>query len=314
MKTLKRILHHKIFLYGMVFISVLQLLNFYKAKSLLCLGTFGLTYYIVSMSTKNKGLCLLATNIVSIFLLGCEKSDILEGFKEGINVATIKDVDKKIKNALSTTPDYNQIINLIQERHKSHLRKEHNTKKIPIKQKFNIPAPKIRNIPIQHSVATQNCDVKNEEIASIIKKYKNSTGDGWDNIYKNRKNALNEGRKYLKILESKGCNLKTLGLQFPKEELMKLENSTTAFPKINGHENDGKKFMIGPCKQKSSKRLMNLWKTETENSGWPMKDNIPGLRLIQGDGCPLYENGIEINLDRSKPTNDSEKFGGILIQ
>jgi hypothetical protein len=244
MNTLKRILHHKIFLYGMVFISVLQLLNFYKAKSLLCLGTFGLTYYIVSMSTKNKGLCLLATNIISVFLLGCEKSDILEGFKEGINVATIKDVDKKIKDALSTTPDYKQTINLIQERHKSHLRKEHNTKKIPIKPKFNTKRI-VRKIPIQHPVATQN--------------------------------------------------------------------STTAFPKINGHENDGKKFMIGPCKQKSSK-LLKQWKKETENSGWPMKDNIPGLRLIQGDGCPLYENGIEINLDRSKPTNDSEKFGGILIQ
>ena len=85
MKTnsLKRLLNHNFFIYGMVFISVLQLLNFYNANSLLCLGTFGLTYYMVSMTTKNQGLCLLAANVVSIFLLGCEKSGVLEGFKEG---------------------------------------------------------------------------------------------------------------------------------------------------------------------------------------------------------------------------------------
>lgn len=76
-------MNHNFFIYGMVFISVLQLLNFYNANSLLCLGIFGLTYYIVCMSTKNQGLCLLAANIVSIFLLGCEKSGVLEGFKEG---------------------------------------------------------------------------------------------------------------------------------------------------------------------------------------------------------------------------------------
>ena len=84
MKTtsLKKLLNHNFFTYGMVFISVLQLLNFYNANSLLCLGTFGLTYYVVCMSTKNKGLCLLAANVVSIFLLGCEKSGVLEGFKD----------------------------------------------------------------------------------------------------------------------------------------------------------------------------------------------------------------------------------------
>jgi hypothetical protein len=87
MKTnsLKKLMNHNFFIYGMVFISVLQLLNFYNANSLLCLGIFGLTYYIVCMSTKNQGLCLLAANIVSIFLLGCEKSGVLEGFKEGTN-------------------------------------------------------------------------------------------------------------------------------------------------------------------------------------------------------------------------------------
>ena len=85
MKTtsLKKLLNHNFFIYGMVFISVLQLLNFYNAYSLLCLGTFGVTYYVACMATKNKGVCLLAANIVSIFILGCEKSGVLEGFKEG---------------------------------------------------------------------------------------------------------------------------------------------------------------------------------------------------------------------------------------
>ena len=85
MKTtsLKKLLNHNFFIYGMVFISVLQLLNFYNAYSLLCLGTFGITYYVACMATKNKGVCLLAANIVSIFILGCEKSGVLEGFKEG---------------------------------------------------------------------------------------------------------------------------------------------------------------------------------------------------------------------------------------
>ena len=85
MKTtsLKKLLNHNFFIYGMVFISVLQLLNFYNAYSLLCLGTFGITYYVACNVTKNKGVCLLAANIVSIFILGCEKSGVLEGFKEG---------------------------------------------------------------------------------------------------------------------------------------------------------------------------------------------------------------------------------------
>ena len=83
MKEVKKLIKHRFFIYGMVFISVLQLLTFYNTNSLLCLGTFGLTYYIVNMSTKNQGLCLLAANVVSIFLLGCEKSGVLEGFKEG---------------------------------------------------------------------------------------------------------------------------------------------------------------------------------------------------------------------------------------
>ena len=46
---------------------------------------------------------------------------------------------------------------------------------------------------------------------------------------------------------------------------------------------------------------MNLWKDTTEETGWPMRppDNISGARLVQGDGCGLYENGIEIKLNRN---------------
>ena len=85
MKTnnLNKLLTHNFFLYGMVFISILQLLNFYNANSLTCLGTFGISYYLACMYTKNKGVCLLVANLVSIFLLGCEKSGLLENFKEG---------------------------------------------------------------------------------------------------------------------------------------------------------------------------------------------------------------------------------------
>ena len=80
-KSVNAILNHKFFLYGMVFLSVMQLLNFYNAGSLSCLGVFGLTYYVSCMYTKNKALCLLSGVIVSQFVLGCEKN--LEGFKEG---------------------------------------------------------------------------------------------------------------------------------------------------------------------------------------------------------------------------------------
>ena len=82
-RSLNRLINHNFFLYGMVFISILQLLNFYNAKSLTCLGVFGITYYLACNATKNQGLCLLAANIVSIFLLGCTKSGIMEGMGHG---------------------------------------------------------------------------------------------------------------------------------------------------------------------------------------------------------------------------------------
>ena len=82
-KSLNVLLKHKFFLYGMVFLSVLQLVNFYKAGSLTCLGAFGVAYYLGCMYTKNKAMCLLFANLVATFVLGCEKN--LEGFIEGLH-------------------------------------------------------------------------------------------------------------------------------------------------------------------------------------------------------------------------------------
>ena len=81
-KSVNVLLKHKFFLYGMVFLSVLQLVNFYKAGSLTCLGAFGVAYYLGCLNTKNKALCLLFANMVATFVLGCEKN--LEGFREGL--------------------------------------------------------------------------------------------------------------------------------------------------------------------------------------------------------------------------------------
>ena len=99
MNTVNRILTHTFFLYGMVFISTIQLLNFYNANSLLCLGTFGVTYYLTNTKSKNIGICLLVANLVSIFLLGCEKSDILKegntsrAFQQGDKCTDFKEID-----------------------------------------------------------------------------------------------------------------------------------------------------------------------------------------------------------------------------
>ena len=81
-KSVNVLLKHKFFLYGMVFLSVLQLVNFYKAGSLTCLGAFGVAYYLGCLNTKNKALCLLFANMVATFVLGCEKN--LGGFREGL--------------------------------------------------------------------------------------------------------------------------------------------------------------------------------------------------------------------------------------
>ncbi len=71
-KSLNTLLKHKFFLYGMIALSVLQLVNFYRTRSLNCLGTFGVAYYLGCMMTKNKALCLLFAILVSTFIMGCE--------------------------------------------------------------------------------------------------------------------------------------------------------------------------------------------------------------------------------------------------
>ena len=71
-KSLNTLLKHKFFLYGMIALSVLQLVNFYRTRSLSCLGTFGVAYYLGCMMTKNKALCLLFAILVSTFIMGCE--------------------------------------------------------------------------------------------------------------------------------------------------------------------------------------------------------------------------------------------------
>ena len=68
------ILNHKFFLYGIIFLSLLMLINFYRAQSFACLGVFGIAYYLACLYMKNKGLCLLFAIVVSTFVLGCEKN------------------------------------------------------------------------------------------------------------------------------------------------------------------------------------------------------------------------------------------------
>ena len=91
MKTtsLNTLLKHKFFLYGMIALSILQLVNFYRTRSLTCLGTFGVAYYLGCMMTKNKALCLLFAILVSTFLMGCEGRFV--NFMEGMQNTTCAD-------------------------------------------------------------------------------------------------------------------------------------------------------------------------------------------------------------------------------
>jgi hypothetical protein len=79
-KSLKTLLNHKFFLYGMIFLSTLMLINFFRNNSLACLGVFGITYYLTCLNLKNRGLCLLVAILVSTVLFGCEKN--IEGLLE----------------------------------------------------------------------------------------------------------------------------------------------------------------------------------------------------------------------------------------
>ena len=71
-KSINTLIKHKFFLYGMIALSVLQLVNFYRTRSLNCLGTFGVAYYLGCLMTNNKALCLLFSILVSTFIMGCE--------------------------------------------------------------------------------------------------------------------------------------------------------------------------------------------------------------------------------------------------
>jgi len=82
-KSLNTLLNHKFFLYGMIFLSTVMLLNFFRNNSLACLGVFGVSYYIACLYLKNKGLCLLAAIVVSTILFGCENN--IEGLMEGMH-------------------------------------------------------------------------------------------------------------------------------------------------------------------------------------------------------------------------------------
>jgi hypothetical protein len=82
-KSLNTLLNHKFFLYGMVFLSTIMVINFFRNNSLTCLGVFGVAYYVACLNFKNKGLCLLAAIVVSTILFGCENN--IEGLLEGVD-------------------------------------------------------------------------------------------------------------------------------------------------------------------------------------------------------------------------------------
>tara|TARA_Y100001970_G_C14181517_1_gene830091 strand:+ start:835 stop:1236 length:402 start_codon:yes stop_codon:yes gene_type:complete len=73
----------------MIALSVLQLVNFYRARSLSCLGTFGVAYYLGCMYTKNKALCLLFAMLVATVIMGCEGRFV--NFMEGMENSTCAD-------------------------------------------------------------------------------------------------------------------------------------------------------------------------------------------------------------------------------
>ena len=93
------LLKHKFFLYGMIVLSVMQLLNFYRSRSLSCLGTFGVAYYLGCMMTKNKALCLLFAVLVSTIVMGCEGRFVT--FYEGMDHACSEQQDEDSCNSRS---------------------------------------------------------------------------------------------------------------------------------------------------------------------------------------------------------------------
>ena len=58
----------------MLFLSLVQLISYYKTNSLGCLGAFGLSYLISIQLTKNLTNRLLIASVVSITLFSCNKN------------------------------------------------------------------------------------------------------------------------------------------------------------------------------------------------------------------------------------------------
>ena len=94
-KSINTIVKHKFFLYGMIALSILQLVNFYRSRSFSCLGTFGVGYYLGCMYTKNKALCLLFGILVSTVIMGCEGRFItfMEGMESEDPCANVTELD-----------------------------------------------------------------------------------------------------------------------------------------------------------------------------------------------------------------------------
>jgi len=62
----------------MIFLSLIQLTYYYKKDSLICLGNFGITYFIANIFIKNISICLMIATVSSYILFNCEKN--FEGF------------------------------------------------------------------------------------------------------------------------------------------------------------------------------------------------------------------------------------------
>jgi len=79
----KTFLDNPLFTHTMIFLSILQFINLYTENSINCLGVFGITYFICIYFSKNKGVCLLMSLVISSLSLGC--GAVLEGLTEDMN-------------------------------------------------------------------------------------------------------------------------------------------------------------------------------------------------------------------------------------
>ena len=61
-------------------LDIFLLTLFYKSNSLICLGAFGLSYFLTSLYVKNKIVCLLLAGVSSYYLFNCGfNKNIIEG-------------------------------------------------------------------------------------------------------------------------------------------------------------------------------------------------------------------------------------------